>query len=53
MELGFYLEESVVDGIHHIYFRYQKDYFFDEVGEFLKCAKKLVEEVWAPIVVWT
>ncbi len=52
LELGFDLEESNVDGIHHIYFRYEKCYSYKELEDFLKFSKKLVEEVWSPITIW-
>jgi hypothetical protein len=51
LNLGFDLEESNVDGIHHIYFRYEKCFSFNELDDFLKFSKKIVEEVWSPIVI--
>jgi len=50
LSLGFHPEGSDVDGIHHIRFYYRRDYCFDEVEKLVRCAKKIVEEVWTPVV---
>ncbi|MEM2135675.1 MAG: hypothetical protein QXG44_12545 [Candidatus Jordarchaeaceae archaeon] len=45
LELGFYLEDSHIQNIHHIYFYYQKDFAFNEVEELVNYTKKLLEKV--------
>jgi hypothetical protein len=47
LDLGFPLKDSFIDGIHHIYFYYQKDYSFNQVSELVKDAKRLLESgIW-------
>ncbi|MEM3564747.1 MAG: hypothetical protein QXR19_16065 [Candidatus Jordarchaeaceae archaeon] len=47
LDLGFPLKDSFIDGIHHIYFYYQKDYSFDQVEELVRDAKRLLEsDIW-------
>ncbi len=46
LELGYYTEQTVIDGIHPIYFFYRKDFPLDQVGELVKEAKNLIENVW-------
>ncbi|MEM2144966.1 MAG: hypothetical protein QW279_06370 [Candidatus Jordarchaeaceae archaeon] len=47
LDLGFPLKDVHIDGIHHIYFYYQKDYSFDQVKELVKDANKLLESgIW-------
>jgi len=50
LSLGFYLDGSDVDGVHHIRFYYRRDYRFDEVEKLVRCVKKIVDEVWTPVV---
>ena len=53
LKLGYYLDQTVIDGIHHIYFYYRKDFPFDQVEEVVKEAEKLIEDVWVIGVIWT
>ena len=45
LKLGFKLHDNLVDGIHHLRFRFAKDYTLDEVDKLVKDVQNLLQEI--------